>query len=60
VEKFDIKAFVLYGSVARGQADKESEVDLLIVTSKLLTRFERHEITNVVVEVNLHYDTTFR
>lgn len=59
VEKFDIKAFVLYGSVARGQADEESDVDLLIVTSKPLTRFERHEITNVVFEVNLQHDTTF-
>ncbi len=59
LERFDIRAFILYGSVARGQADEESDVDLLVVTSKLLTRFERHEITNVVFEVNLQYDTTF-
>lgn len=58
-ENFDIKAFVLYGSVARGQADEESDVDLLVVTSKPLTRFERHEITNVVFEVNLQFDTNF-
>jgi uncharacterized protein len=58
-EKFDIKAFVLYGSVARGEADAESDADLLVVTSGPLTRFERHEITNVVFEVNLRYDTTF-
>lgn len=59
VEKFDIEVFVLYGSVARGQADEESDVDLLVVTSKPLTRFERHGITNVVFEVNLQYDTNF-
>ena len=41
LEKFDIKAFVLYGSVARGQTDEESDADLLIVTSKPLTRFEQ-------------------
>jgi predicted nucleotidyltransferase len=58
-EKFEIKAFVLYGSVARGQADEESDVDLLVVTDRPLTRFERHEITNVVFEVNLRYDTNF-
>ncbi len=57
--RFDIEAFVLYGSVARGQANEESDADLLIVTSTPLTRFERHEITNVVFEVNLHYDTNF-
>jgi uncharacterized protein len=59
LEKFDIETFVLYGSFARGQADEESDVDLLIVTSKPLSRFERHEITNVVFEVNLQHDTNF-
>jgi predicted nucleotidyltransferase len=58
-ERFDIKTLILYGSVARGQAHEESDVDLLIVTSEALSRFERHEITNVIFEVNLHYDTNF-
>jgi predicted nucleotidyltransferase len=55
----EIKAFVLFGSLARGQADEESDVDLLVVTARRLTRWERHEITNVVFEVNLQYDTNF-
>lgn len=59
LEKFDIKAIVLYGSYARGQGDEESDVDLLIVTARSLTRFERHEITDVVFEVNLQHDTNF-
>ena len=59
LEMFDIEAFVLYGSVARGQATEESDADLLIVTSRPPTRFERHEITNVVFEVNLRCDTNF-
>jgi predicted nucleotidyltransferase len=50
---------VLYGSATRGQADEESDLDLLIVTSQPLTRFERHEITNVVFDVNLRHDTKF-
>jgi uncharacterized protein len=58
-EKFDITDFVLYGSVARGQADEESDADLLIVTSGPLSRFERHGITDIVFEVNLRYDTNF-
>lgn len=56
---FDIEAFFLYGSAARGQATEESDTDLLIVTSRTLTRFERHEITDVVFEVNLRYGTNF-
>jgi len=50
---------MLYGSTARGQADKESDGDLLIVTSQPLSRFKRHEITNIVFDVNLCYDTNF-
>jgi predicted nucleotidyltransferase len=53
----EVKALVLYGSVARGQADEESDVDLLVVTNRPLTRLERHEITNVVFEVNLEHGT---
>ena len=55
----EIKALVLYGSLARGQADEESDVDLLVVTARPLTRLERHEITNVVFEVNLQHGTNF-
>jgi uncharacterized protein len=59
LEKFDIKALVLYGSFARGQADEESDLDLLVVTAQPMTRLERHEITNAVFGVNLQYDTNF-
>jgi len=57
--KFDIRALVLYGSFARGQADEESDVDLLVVTARPLSRLERHEITDVVFDVNLQHDTSF-
>ncbi len=58
-EMFDIRALVLYGSVARGQADEESDADLLVVTGRPLSRPERHKITNAVFDVNLQYDTNF-
>jgi predicted nucleotidyltransferase len=59
LEMCAVEALVLYGSFARGQADEESDVDLLVVTAHPLTRVERHQITNVVFEVNLQYDTNF-
>jgi predicted nucleotidyltransferase len=52
-----IEQIILYGSVARGEADEESDLDLLLVTEQPLTRPVRHEITDVVFEVNLRYGT---
>ena len=54
-----LKVLVLYGSFARGQADPESDVDLLVVTTHPLTRWERHEITDMVFDVNLQHGTNF-
>ena len=57
--RFEIVAMTLYGSVARGEADEESDIDLLIITAKPLSRPVRHEITDIVFEVNLRCDTNF-
>jgi predicted nucleotidyltransferase len=57
-DAFDIEALILYGSAARGEADEESDLDLLVVTPQPLpSRFARHEITDVVFEVNLRHGT---
>ena len=58
-DEFDIEAVTLYGSVARGEADEESDLDLLIVTAHPFTRPACHGITDVVFEVNLLYGTNF-
>jgi predicted nucleotidyltransferase len=57
LESFEVEALIVYGSVARGEADEESDLDLLVVTPQSLTRPIRHEITNLVFEVNLRYGT---
>jgi predicted nucleotidyltransferase len=54
-----IQSISLYGSVARGEADDESDIDLLIVTEHALKRPMRHQITDIICEINLQYDTNF-
>lgn len=53
----DVEAVILFGSVARGDDDHESDADLLVVTTERLTRTARHEITDILFEVNLLCDT---
>ena len=57
--KFGIEEIILFGSVARGEADDESDCDLLFITGKPMNRFERHKITDEVFEINLLYDMNF-
>lgn len=55
--KFNIKDLVVYDSVVRSESDDESDLDVLVLTDQPLTRFERHQITDVVFEINLQYGT---
>jgi len=59
VNLFDIVSITIYGSVSRGDADTESDIDLLIITKSQIERTKRHKITDIVFEVNLKYDTNF-
>ncbi len=58
-EKFKIKNIIIYGSIVRNEFEEESDIDLLIITSKLLPRRIRHRITDIVFDVNLEYETNF-
>jgi predicted nucleotidyltransferase len=55
----DVEEIILYGSVARREADEESDLDLLILTRRPFSRSERHMITDAVFEINLRYSTNF-
>ncbi len=54
---FAVDRLVLFGSVARGEADEESDVDLLIVLKEPLSHQVRDRITSIVLEINLEFDT---
>jgi predicted nucleotidyltransferase len=55
--EFTVDRIVLFGSVARGQADEESDVDLLVVLKDSPSHQERDHITNIILDINLAYDS---
>jgi predicted nucleotidyltransferase len=56
---FTLDRVILFGSVARHEADAESDIDLLIITQIPLKRTQRHQITDATCEINLKYGTNF-
>jgi uncharacterized protein len=58
-DQFHVVSVILYGSVARGETDEESDIDLLILTAEPLSGLARYDITDVVFDVNLRYGTNF-
>ena len=56
---FPVVDLVLYDYTARGDADEESDQDLMIIIPEPISRFKRHEITDIVFDVNLQFGTNF-
>ncbi len=56
---FAVVSITLFGSAARGEAEPESDTDLLIVTEYALPRSVRHQITDIVFDINLRHGTNF-
>ena len=56
-QKFEIISIAIFGSTVRGENDPESDLDILVITRRPLQRLLRHQITDLVCEVNLKFDT---
>lgn len=54
-----IISIVLYGSVARGDATNESDVDIAIIIKDKLDSNTEDALSDIIVDLNLKYDIVF-
>ncbi|MBT9173919.1 MAG: hypothetical protein DDT21_02326 [Syntrophomonadaceae bacterium] len=57
MKQFSVEMLVVFGSVARGEDDEESDLDLLVVTREVMSHRDRNTISDVIFEVNYDYGT---
>lgn len=55
-ERFPVKEVILFGSKARGDSSKESDIDLLLLTAEPLNWRERHAIVDALFDVEMKHD----
>ena len=57
--EFPIAKVILFGSKARGDHDKHSDIDLLVVASRLLHWKEEKAIVGALFDIGMEYDVIF-
>jgi predicted nucleotidyltransferase len=53
--RFPVERVILFGSKARGIDDAESDIDLLVLTSRELTWIEREAVVDAPYDLQLRY-----
>jgi predicted nucleotidyltransferase len=56
-QEYDIANIIVYGSTTQRKTEEGSDLDILVVTKKMLAHRDRHEIQNIATKINWHYDT---
>ena len=59
LKKFTDAKIILYGSKARGDFNKESDIDLLILIGKKISTKLEEEIYHISYEIELKYNVVF-
>ena len=58
-EQFPVRQVVLFGSKARGDDDRHSDIDLLILTSREMGRRDKDEVLGALYELELEHEVLF-
>lgn len=53
------ESIILYGSVARGTEESESDVDIAVLVQGPLTTESEEQLSSFIVDMNLKYDKVF-
>ena len=56
MELFPVEKVILYGSKARGDANEDSDIDLLLVTSRPIHWRERKAIIDALFDIEMAHD----
>jgi len=56
---FPVERVILFGSIARGDRDEHSDIDLLILTSRPLHWKEEKAIVDVLFDIGMEHDVIF-
>ena len=57
--EFSVSKIILFGSKARGDHGEHSDIDLLVVASKLLHWKEEKAIVGALFDIGMEYDVIF-
>ena len=58
-ELFPVESVMVFGSKTRGDSDEESDIDLLLLTSRPLSWEERRAVSDRLFDVGMTYDVIF-
>lgn len=59
MDGFPVERLVLFGSKARGDADRESDLDLLVLTSEPLSSAEQARVRDELRAIEYRHDVWF-
>lgn len=54
-----LERIILYGSVARGSASEESDIDIALLLDGKMSKETEDKLSDLVVDLNLKYDRVF-
>jgi predicted nucleotidyltransferase len=57
--KFSVDKVILFGSMARGDRDEHSDIDLLILTSRPLHWREEKGVVEILFDIGMEHDVIF-